>query len=162
MSDAICPKGILKHDAHKGTPKEARNQRVSILPHTQIYPPPVSAHTPVDKGNSDVQEFKIFYSNLSSLSLQATDYIFALPKEVKVLALLELHKEDVESVVNKFSCNNYRAYYNPPEPAVVGNHGGELVACKSHLSSSPVLQEILEHIASHFAAPLRFSVCFTF
>ena len=136
------------------------SKQVTVLSHSQIFPPPLPTTDPKrDNETYYNKTVQIFYGNVSSLSIQTIDYIFALPKEVSAVALVETHK-DTEYVCDKFNAHNYKAYPNSPITDVEseGTHGGEVVACRSHLYFSPVLKDILDHIAAHYGAPVCFAV----
>ena len=108
-------------------------------------------------------KFKVFYSNLSSLSAHAKNYIFSLPAEIKLLALLECHNEDVLATQELFRRNGYTASYNPAERANMWNHGGECLATRSYINSRPVSDVLLKSIVEYFMTDLRFAariVCF--
>ena len=94
---------------------------------------------------------------MTSLSLHAYNYLFALPKSVKALALVECHKVDELSTCNTFKDNGFTASYNIPEKASVLTHGGECLAIRSHIHSTPVPIHVLEMIQEFFNAQLRFA-----
>ena len=147
---------------------KGRNRTVNINPIPQIHfingqdrVERIHAEKYSNKVTHDFQEssklFYVFYSNVTSLSPQAKDYLFSLPEEVKALALVELHK-DYDTVANVFQSNNYSVAYTAPEQTQFGGtHGGELVAVKSHIESRQIDSDILDKIATHFNAPLRFA-----
>jgi hypothetical protein len=101
--------------------------------------------------------FKCLFSNISSLSPHAKEYIVNIPKDIQLLALVEIHKKDPLSVESFFAGNGYSISYNPPEESNVLSHGGELVAVRKHLNSRPVAKEYLESVADYFMATLRFA-----
>ena len=101
------------------------------------------------------KSFGIFYSNITSLSVHAQEYLFSLPREVDCLMLAELHKEP-DYVKNKFRINNWSTSYSPPEPTQGGTHGGELVATRSHISHSNISNDIINSMTDQFG-PIRFS-----
>ena len=81
-----------------------------------------------------------------------------LPDKIKALALVELHKVDELQVRDCFNKHHFSASYTVPEQLQTGgNHGGEVVAIKSHVHGTPIQQDILDSIASHFSVPRRFS-----
>ena len=103
-------------------------------------------------------DFCIFYANISSFSPQAKGYIYELPKEVKALALVELHKPEELEVVSNFKQHKYTVSYNIPEASDGGgNHGGEALAVRQHIHSTPIQPDILSSIALHFSVSRRFS-----
>jgi hypothetical protein len=96
------------------------------------------------------------FSNISSLSPHARNYFSKdLDKDIKALALNELHKDDRISVNSFFREIGFKAEYNIPEPTTAQNHGGECVAIRSHFNSRPVNADVLEAIENHFNANLR-------
>ena len=103
-----------------------------------------------------VGEFKIFFSNITSLSPHAKNYFSNdLDPDVKVLAINEIHKDDEIAVKNFFRGIGFKAEYNLPEPTTAQNHGGECVAVRSHFNSKPVNADVLISIETHFNANLR-------
>ena len=68
--------------------------------------------------------FTLFYSNISSLSSHAKNYIFSMPKYVSAMACVECHKEDSVSVESMFRANGFKAAYSPAEKLTILNHGG--------------------------------------
>lgn len=123
---------------------------------------PGPATPPPNKPKPKPKTFDFFYGNITSLSNHASKYVFCLPKRIKGLALVELHKQDKLQVTNKFRHNYFTSYFNPAEPSSKsssGTHGGELVATRAHTLSNPIEPDLLDHIASHFGAPLRFAAC---
>ena len=98
----------------------------------------------------------LFFGNITSLSNHAKGYIYSLPPEIHLIGLAEVHKEDSSEVISAFRTNGFTVSYSAPEiSSGTGNHGGELVGARSHLSCVPVQSEILNAIVSHFQAPLR-------
>ena len=94
--------------------------------------------------------FTMFYSNITSLSSHAQQYLFDLPDEVSALLLVEVHK-DQEYVKSKFKRNCFNVSYSPPEATSdTGNHGGELVATRHNFISTGVDQTILDLMDSKF------------
>ena len=88
------------------------------------------------------EEFNIFYSNISSFSPHAKNYISSLSSrlnvKVKALVLVEVHKDDGMSVQGSLRKYGFAAEYTVPEPTTSKNHGGECVATRSHVNSRPV------------------------
>ena len=101
--------------------------------------------------------FKCFFSNISSLSPHAKEYISSLSGNIHLLASVEVHKDNSLSVESFFNTNGYSISYNVPEKANVLSHGGELIAVRKHLNSRPVQSEYLESVAEYFMSTLRFS-----
>ena len=87
----------------------------------------------------------IFYSNVSSFSKHAMEYVFALPSEVLILMLCEMHK-DKNFVENKFEQHGFSASYTVPENTVAGNHGGEVVALRSSYESREISQDTINNL----------------
>ena len=100
----------------------------------------------------------MFYSNVSSLSPHAKEYLKVLPVGVDRIALVECHKTDMSSVDRFCSFIRFNSSYNLAEPSNTLNHGGECVAVRSGLLSRPVSQHILDMITDQFITVLRFAV----
>ena len=82
-----------------------------------------NSHKPIHKSGFK-ETFIMFYSNVSSLSPHALDYLFSLPGEVKALLIVESHK-DYNFVLDRFTSNNYSATYSQPETnSESTSHGG--------------------------------------
>ena len=77
------------------------------------------------KSNKPVESDKrvtILYSNITSLSNHAQEFLLALLASVSVLMLCELHKE--ASVVNSvFKPKGFSVSYNSLEDTLKGTHG---------------------------------------
>ena len=107
----------------------------------------------IQKNTGSLIENKLcysFYSNVTSLSNHAQEYIFSISHYINILAIVETHKED-EYVKNKFANNGYNVSPNPPaDLSTGGTHGGELIATKTHLQTKRIPQSILQHISHEF------------
>ena len=106
-------------------------------------------------------DFDLFYSNLTSLSSHAKEYLFSLPSNIKTLLCVETHESDNDKLIRNFRSFGFKAYPNKPcksdNGSLRGTHGGEVVAVRSHISASPVEPEILNQLVSHFGGHLRFA-----
>ena len=79
---------------------------------------------------SSNKEFCLFYSNITSLSKHAMEYLFALPPNILMLMLVETHKEEAYTK-SQFSFNDFNTTCSPPEvTSEMGTHGGEVIAVK--------------------------------
>ena len=114
-------------------------------------------HPPSKDGHFKEEPFSLFYSNISSLSSHAKNYIFSLPTKMSALALAECHYEDELSVTNLFRTNGFKVAYSPAERSNVLNHGGELVGTRCHIASRLVPTTILELVRDYFNTNLRFA-----
>ena len=100
----------------------------------------------------------LFYSNVSSLSRAARDYIFTLPREVRAVALAECHRPKDE-VEGKFSRKGFTVEYNVPEESPNnpnGTHGGELIGVRNGYTHRKISQDLLDVIIKYYGI-LRFS-----
>ena len=143
-----------------------RDKEVSFSSYTEIVNIPVASESlhpqdvsnrPQTKPNGPRKLINIFYSNVSSFSLHAKSYISSLPLEVSALALVELHDTDTCSVRDWFRLQGFSADLSPAEPTPEGTHGGELIAVRSHINSTPVPGEVLQVLQEHAQEPSRFS-----
>ena len=60
----------------------------------------------------------------------------------------EIKKEDLLSTINSSNHNKYKVYTNKPQhsdKSESGTHGGELVAVRNHINSSPLPENIYEY-----------------
>jgi hypothetical protein len=101
------------------------------------------------------KSFRIFFANITSFSRQAQDYLFTLPRDVQVVMLAEVHKEE-QSVISRFRKNKFLPCYNPPTNKNQGTHGGEIVATRAHLQAKPIPKEVIGYLISQFG-PLHFA-----
>ena len=105
--------------------------------------------------------FVIFYSNISSLSIQARNFIFGKEMaSVHSLALVETHKTDRQFVENMFRKHHRTPYVNPAlKTSATGSHGGEVIANLAHLNSMPIEQSIFDNIRDYTQEPICFAAC---
>ena len=105
---------------------------------------------------TDNKLFYCFFSNISSLSKHAQEYLLSLPHEIALIATVENHK-DTEFVESKFHNCGFNTSYSAPLPLPTGGtHGGELLAIKSRYQSKCIPKHILEHIVREYG-DLRFA-----
>ena len=119
-----------------------------------------------DSGDIDVRDkvstkpegsnrfFWAFFSNITSFSNHAQEYLFKLPKEVKLICCCEAHKEQ-QQVKNCFGSRGFSVNYNPPHETLKGNHGGELVALRSSYENRELPEEIVN--ANSNISPFHFA-----
>ena len=157
---------ILPHtipfDSDNNTPSQ-----VTCVSSSSSYPEPINMYStpndptfvfrPIDQA-SMLSDCLLFNSNITSLSVEAKDYLFALPNEVKYLTLNEIHKTDKTEVEDMFKSKGFTASFNPSQlTSKGGTHGGEIVACRSHIQSNSIKPQILDNISSLVDSPLHFS-----
>ena len=109
--------------------------------------------------------FTLLYGNLTQYGPQAQGFLFA-ESQYDMLCLLEMHvpESDTLEVISRFAKHHYecKGSLNPARPTGLGgNHGGELVAAKKHLDSSPVDPHVLSQIQLASTTPLSLAARFS-
>ena len=103
----------------------------------------------------------VFYGNISSFSSHAQGFLCSLPTVYKAIACVEHHKADVSNIQSAFRNSRSKTSITPPETATGGGtHGGEFIATREHIYSTPVNPELLEHIATTTSVPLGLAARF--
>ena len=105
------------------------------------------------KGHAD---FKMFYSNISSLSLHAKNYLASLDS-YDMINVIECHNLDKLQVESFFRENGYMCTYNVAEKLNVLSHGGEALAIKHNYNARPVEKNVLDVIEEQYLTKLRFA-----
>ena len=120
-----------------------------VIPDVHIYESGVHDTVPdiqtSVKPKMSAEVFTAFFSNISSFSNHAQDYLFKLPEEVKLIMCCEAHKEE-QLVKSCFNSRGFSVSYNPPSDTQSGTHGGELVALRSSYESKLVPDEVLNAV----------------
>ena len=110
-----------------------------------------------NNGISEPRYFGLFYSNISSLSPHAKEYLSSLPQEIHAISVCECHKDDRIAVESFFRTIGYAANYNVAEKTNSYNHGGECVAIRNHIISRSIQKPVFKLIKEFFQCELRFS-----
>jgi hypothetical protein len=101
--------------------------------------------------------FYIFYSNITSLSIIAKQFLFAIP-HVHALAVCETHDPDRFATESTFQGAGYNVSVQPARIGIgKGTHGGEAFAICKDFESNCVDIDMLNHLADLFAAPMPFA-----
>ena len=129
MSDVQGPTGIASFKVEKEV-------NINPLPQVHLLDSPVEVCANNSKSpktsHPSTKEFNVFYSNISSFSLHAREYLFANSNSTHMFMLAELHKPS-QFVRSKFQKQRFSVSYNFPENFDKGTHGGEVIACKNNL-----------------------------
>jgi hypothetical protein len=100
----------------------------------------------------------IFFANISSLSIKVHSFLTARRDRVDIAAFVEHHKFDLEAIGTQLRHSGFKCHgsVTPPQTSIQSqNHGGELVAAKRHLHTTPVEPSILTAIGRQTGVPLR-------
>ena len=141
--------------------KKEKSVSFNIIPSVKILgdtSPNIQTDEVCNNNKQTKSQFKIFYSNISSLSPAAKNYLFHLPSDINALFLLELHSSS-DVARNAFRRNGWSPCYNPTEfgpDRPVNGHGGEMIAFRSSDYFSSIPSPIIDIITAQFGKP-RFS-----
>lgn len=133
----------------------------NIIPEVIVYNEKEETHNSTESDNKSKDKpasksFFLFYCNVSSFSRAVSDYLFALPPEVKGIMICETHKPN-SSIEGKLHRHGYTGACNEPqETEDGGTHGGELVAIRSKYKAKVINPDILAQISKHYGT-LRFA-----
>ena len=95
------------------------------------------------KPDGSNKQFLAFFSNITSFSNHAQEYLFTLPSEVKLICCCEAH-QDEQQMRRSFESRGFSVNNNPPYE----NHGGELVALRNSYENRALPDEIMNAVKS--------------
>ena len=105
------------------------------------------------KPDGSDKQFMAFFSDITSFSNHAQEYLFTLPSEVKLICCCEAHKDE-QQIRRSFESHGFSVNYNPPYE----HHGGELVALRNSYENRQLPDEIMnavKYVSSvHFASKI--------